>query len=89
MEEAGRKIRRETPPEGSGVHTIRRFFDGDPASRMKIYLDVEGSRGSEGSGPATRLRRKRKEETRESPRRSAERQPHDSAPFVTCSGGDG
>ena len=30
MEEAKRKIRRETPPRGSRVDTLRRFLDGDP-----------------------------------------------------------
>ena len=58
MEVVQRKIRPETPPEGSRVDTLRRFFDGDPASRTKIDLDAEDSRSSEGSGPATRPRRK-------------------------------
>ena len=34
MEEPERNIRREMLPGGSGVDTLRRFFDGDPASRM-------------------------------------------------------
>ena len=80
MEEAERRIRRETPPEGSRVDTLRRFFDGDPGSRGKIDLDTEASRSSEGSSPATRHHRKGKENTPERPRRSAEKHPHD----ATC-----
>ena len=60
LEEAGRKIRRETYRGGSRVDTLRRIFDGDPASRMKIDLDVQDFRSSEGSGCATGPRRKGK-----------------------------
>ena len=52
-------------------------------------MDAEDSRSSEGSGPATRPRRKGKGKTPERPRRPAERHPHDSDPFVTRSDGDG
>ena len=89
MEEAERMIRRETPPGGTRVDTLPRFFDGDPASRMKIGLDAEDCRSSEGSVPATRPRRKCKGKTLEKPGRTAERHPHESDPFVTCSNGDG
>ena len=88
MEEAERKICCDMPPGASRVDTLRWFFDGDPASRMKIDRDAEDSRNSEGSGPATRPRRKGKGKTPERPRRSAERHPDDSDPFVTCSNGD-
>ena len=50
---------------------LRRFFDGDPTSRMKIDLAAEDSRSSEKSGPPTRPRRKGRRETPERPRRSA------------------
>ena len=69
MEEAQRTIRRETPPGGSRVDTLRRFFDGDPACRMKIDLDAEDSRSSEGRGPTTRHRSKGKGKT---PKKSTE-----------------
>ena len=88
MEDAGRKIQRETPPGRSRVDTLRRFLDGDPASRTKINLDAEDSRSSEGSGPATRPRRKGKGKTPERPQRPAKRHPQNSDPFVTCSDGD-
>ena len=89
MEDPERKIQRETPLGGSCLDTLRRFFDRVPASRMKTDLDVEDSRSSEGSGPATRPRQKGKEKTPERRRRPAQRHPHDSDPFVTCSHGDG
>ena len=88
IKEAERKIRRKTPPGGSRVDTLRRFIDGDPASRMKINLDAEDPRSSKGSGPATRLRRKYKGKTLEGPRRSTQGHPHDSNPFLTCSDED-
>ena len=66
------------------MDTLRRFFVGDPASRMKIDMDAEDSQSSEGSGPVTRPRRKGERKTPERPRRSAERRPHDSDLFVTC-----
>ena len=71
------------------MDTLGRFFNGDPVSRMKIDLRAEGSRSSEGSGPATGLLRKGKGKTPERPQRSAERHLHDSDPFVTCSDRDG
>ena len=89
MEEAKKKICRERPPGGSPVDTLRRFFDRDPASRMKIGLDAEGCWSSEGSGSTTRPRRKGGGRTPERPPRSGEWHPHDSNPFVTCSDRDG
>ena len=89
MQGAERKICYKTPTEGSRVDTLWTFFDGDPASRMKIDLNAEGFPSSEGSSPATRSRRKGKEKLPERPRRSAKRHMHDSDPFPTCSNGDG
>ena len=89
IEEAEAKIRRETPPGGSCVDTLRRLFGGDLSSRMKFDVDGEDSRRSEDSGPATRHRRKGKGKNPERARRPAEEHPHDSDPFVTCSNGDG
>ena len=89
MGEARRKIRHKTPPGGSRVDTLRRFFDGDPASRTKIDLDAEDAPTSGGSGPASRPRRKGKRKPPEGPQRPAERYPHDSDPLITCSDGDG
>ena len=89
IEEAERRIQRETPPGGSRVDTLQRLFQGDSASRMKINLDTEDSRSSKGSGRATRPRRTGKGKTSERVQRSHERHSHNSDPFVTCSDGDG
>ena len=56
---------------------------------MKIDLDAEDSWSSEGSGRATHPRRKSKGKTPERARRPAEKHPHYSDHFVTCSDGDG
>ena len=69
--------------------TLRRFFDGVPASSMKIDLDAEDTSSSKGSGPATPPCRKGKGKTPERPWRPAERHPHYSYPFLTCSDGYG
>ena len=60
MEEAERKIKRETLPGGSHVDTLLRRFKGDSASMMKINLDAEESGSTERSGCASRHRRKGK-----------------------------
>ena len=57
------KICREMPPGVFRVDSVRRFFNGDPASRTKIDIDAEDSRSSNGSGPATRPCRKGKGKT--------------------------
>ena len=48
MAEAEAKLRRETPPGGSRVETLRKLFEGDASSKMA--LDPEevdtGSRGA-------------------------------------------
>ena len=56
---------------------------------MKMDLNAEDFRSSEGSDLAARPQRKGKGKTPKRPRRSAERHPHDSDPFVTCSDGNG
>ena len=89
MEEAGRKIKRKTPPRGSREDTLRRLFEGEPASRMKMDVGTEESRSSEVSGGASRHRRKGKGKTPERAQRPAEKHPHDSDPFIICSDGDG
>ena len=86
MEEAEAKLRHETPPGGSRVETLRRLFEGDASSRMKLD---EADTGSSGSGSTTaRRRRKGKGKTPERPRRPAGGHPHDSDPFFTASDGD-
>ena len=41
MEEVERKIPRETPPGGSRVDILRRFFDGNPTSRRRGGLSEQ------------------------------------------------
>ena len=89
LEEAERKIQGKTCPGGSCVDTLRRFYDEDPATRMKTDLYAGVYPSSEASGPATGPRCKGKGKTPEMAQGTAERNPHDSNPFVTCSDGDG
>ena len=86
MEEAEAKLRRETPPGGSRVETLRKLFEGDTSSKMTLDEADTGSSGS--SGPTAHRRRKGKGKTPERPRRPAGGQPHDSDPFFTASDGD-
>ena len=86
MEEAEAKLRRETPPGGSRVETLRKLFEGDASSKMTLDEADTGSSGS--SGPTARRRRKGKGKTPERPRRPAGGHPHDSDPFFTASDGD-
>ena len=86
MEEAEAKLRRETPPGGSRVETLRKFFEGDASSKMTLDETDTGSSGS--SGPTARRRRKGKGKTPERPRMPAGGHPHDSDPFFTASDGD-
>ena len=78
MEEVEVKLRRETPPGGSRVETLRKPFEGDASSKMTLDEVVTGSSGS--SGPTAYRRRKGKEKTPERPRRPAGGHPHDSDP---------
>ena len=88
MAEAEAKLRRETPPGGSRVETLRKLFEGDASSKMA--LDPEGvDTGSSGSsGPTAYRRREGKEKSPERSRRRAGGHPHDSDPFFTASDGD-
>ena len=86
MEEAEAKLRRETPPGGSRVETLRKLFEGDASSKMTLDEADTGSSGS--SGPTAHRRRKGKGKTPERPRRPAGGHPHDSDPFLTASNGD-
>ena len=86
MEEAEAKLRRETPPGGSRVETLRKLFEGDTSSKMTLDEADTGSSGS--SGPTAHRRRKVKGKTPERPRRPAGGHPHDSDPFFTASDGD-
>ena len=56
MEEAEAKLRRETPPGGSRVETLRKLFEGDASSKMTLDEADTGSSGS--SGPTAHRRRK-------------------------------
>ena len=69
MEEAEAKLRRETPPGGSRVETLRKLFEGDASSKMTLDEADTGSSGS--SGPTAHRRRKGKGKTPERPRRPA------------------
>ena len=86
MEEAEAKLRRETPPGGSRVETLRKLFEGDASSKMTLDEADTGSSGS--SGPTAYRRRKGKGNTPQRPRRPAGGHPHDSDPFFTASNGD-
>ena len=86
MEGAEAKLRRETPPGGSRVETLRKLFEGDASSKMTLDEADTGSSGS--SGPTANRRRKGKGKTPARPRRPAGGHPHDSDPFFTASDGD-
>ena len=89
MEEAEAKLQRETPPGGSRVETLRKLFEGDASSKMKLDLEEADTGSSGDSGPTTHRRRKGKWKTPERARRPADGYPHDSDPFFTTSDGDG
>ena len=89
MEEAEAKLQRETPPGGSREETLRKFFEGDASSRMKLDLEEVDTRSSGSSGPTAYRQRKGKGKTPERSRRPAGGHPHDSDPFFTASDGDG
>ena len=86
MEEAEAKLRRETPPGGSRVETLRKLFEGDASSKMTLNEADTGSSGS--SGPTAYRRRKGRGKTPERPQRPAGGHSHDSDPFFTASDGD-
>ena len=89
MEEAEAKLRRENPPGGSRVETLRRLFEGDASSKMALDLEEADTGSSGSSGPTAYRRRKGKGKTPERSRRPAGGHPHDSDPFFTASDGDG
>ena len=60
MEEAEAKLQRETPPGGSRVETLRKLFEGDSSSKMKLDLKEVDTGSSGDSGPTTHRRRKGK-----------------------------
>ena len=51
MEEAEAKLQRVTPPGGSRVETLRKLFEGDASSKMKLDLE-EDDTGSSGDSEA-------------------------------------
>ena len=52
MEEAEAKLQRETPPGGSRVETLRKLFEGDASSKMKLDLEEDDTGSSGDSGPS-------------------------------------
>ena len=85
MEESEAKLQRETPPGGSRVETLRKLFEGDASSKMKLDLEEDDTGSSGDSGPAAYRRRRGKGKTPERERRPAVGNPHDSDPFFTAS----
>ena len=67
MEEAEAKLRRETPPGGSRMETLRKLFEGDVSSKMTLDEADTGSSGS--SGPTAQST---EEGQGEDPREAAE-----------------
>ena len=88
MAEAEAKLRRETPPGGSRVETLRKLFEGDASSRMALDPEEVDTGSSGSSRPTAYRRRKGKGKTPERSRRPAGGHPHDSDPFFTASDGD-
>ena len=88
MAEAEAKLRRETPPGGSRLETLRKLFEGDVPSRMALNSEEVDTGSSGSSGPAAYRRRKGKEKTPERSRRPAGGHPHDSDPIFTAGDGD-
>ena len=89
MEEAEAKLQRETPPGGSRVETLRKLFEGDASSKMKLYLEEDDTGSSKDSGPTAYPRRMGRGKTPEGALRPAGGHPHDSNIFFTASDGDG
>ena len=75
MEEAEAKIRRETPPGGSRVETLRRLFEGDASSKMALDPEEVDTGSSGSSGPTAYRWRKGKGKTPERSRRPADGDP--------------
>ena len=88
MEEAEAKLQHETPPRGSRVETLRKLFEGDASSKMKLDLEEDDTGSSGYSGPTAYQRRRGKGKTPERSRRPAGGHPYDSDSFFTASNGD-
>ena len=88
-EEAEAKLQRETPRGGSRVETLRKLFEGDASSNMKLDLEEDDTGSSGESGPTAYRRRRGKGKTPERARRPAGGHPHDSDPSFTASDGNG
>ena len=88
MAEVEAELRRETPPGGSRVETLRKLFEGDASSKMALDPEEVDTGSSGSSGRTAYRRRKRKGKTPERSRRPAGGHPHDSDPFFTASDGD-
>ena len=65
MGEAEAKLQRETPPGGSRVETLRKLFEGDASSKMKVDLEEDDTGSSGYSGPTAYRRRRGKGKTPE------------------------
>ena len=89
MEEVEAKLQRETPPGGSRVETLRKLFEGDASSKMKLDLEEDDTGSSGDSVPTAYRRRRGKRKTPERAGRPAGRHPHDPDPFFTASDEDG
>ena len=89
MEEVEAQLQRGTPPGGSRVETLRKLFEGDAPSKMKLDLEEDDTGSSGDSGPTAYRRRRGKGKTPERSRRPAGGHPHDSDRFFTASDGDG
>ena len=89
MAEAEAKLQRETPPGGSRVETLRKLFEGDASSRMKLDLEEDDTGSSGTSGPTAYQRRRGKGKTPKRARWPPGGHPHDSDPLVTASDWDG
>ena len=88
MKRRDAKLQRETPPGGSRVETLRKLFEGDASSNMKLDLEEDDTGSTRDSGPTTHRRRKGKWKSPERARRPADGYPHDSDPCFTASDGD-
>ena len=71
------------------METLRKLFEGDASSKMKLDLGEVDTGSSGDIGPTTHRRRKGKWKTPERARRPADEYPHDSDPFFTASDEDG
>ena len=71
MEEAEAKLQRETPPGGSRVETLRKLFEGNASSKMKLDLEEHNTGSSGDSGPTAYRSRRGKGKTPERARKPA------------------